>query len=134
MDILTKEVEKADCGEEKKQEIAQKIESVQKELETIQTALPTERIWQIIKKFKTEEISKLMVTIVTTLLLFMPCTFVCLTCLCKKRLPIAIIIGKTAKRPCLEFVLLFFLYMKRIIRTKQTNIEHTLYNKVFKLA
>jgi len=31
-----------------------------------------------------EEISKLMVTIVTTLLLFMPCTFVCLTCLCKR--------------------------------------------------
>jgi hypothetical protein len=188
---LAEAVKKADCGEEKKQEIAQKIESVQKELETIQTALPTERIWQIIKKFKTEEISKLVSSASNRFVLFessakngcratkktvsermreadiiepkiterkeeaslsnlkqfaslktdtdvptlaprkegktreivasevnmKPTTYEKLGLqtaiqsfrLASRRLPIAMIIGKTAKRPCLEFAFSFFL-------------------------
>jgi len=41
---LAKEVAKTDCGEEKKQELAQKVESVKKQLENIQRQLPAEKI------------------------------------------------------------------------------------------
>jgi len=43
-DALAEAIEKLDCGEEKKEEISQKLESVKKELKIIQAELPTDSI------------------------------------------------------------------------------------------